>query len=242
MLKDENPDKPESGDSGIASLIEDWQSNAKRTYGINPSGSISLSGSLHNQVIRPVGIPSEEAFGEPAVISYPDILLQAAVVVLGDKTSEGHLIQGVSIPWFEIIKQLKRDPDFLFQIPWRKLEEIIAGAYEQEGWPDVILTPRSNDGGRDVIATKPGFGSIRIIDQVKAYRPGHKVTADEVRAILGVLSADLSVSKGVITTSSTFAPGILEDSKLKAFMPYRLELKNGKELRQWLINIAQVAG
>ncbi|MBI2360629.1 MAG: restriction endonuclease [Deltaproteobacteria bacterium] len=70
-------------------------------------------------------------------------------------------------------------------IDWRKLEEIIAGAYEREGWPEVVLTPRSGDRGRNVIATKPGIGSIRIIDQVKAYAPDHPVTADEVRAVLG---------------------------------------------------------
>jgi restriction system protein len=95
----------------------------------------------------------------------------------------------------------------------------------------------SGDRGRDIIATKPGIGSLRIIDQVKAYSRGHRVTADEVRAVLGVLSADSNVSKGIITTSSEFAPGIFEDTGLKAFMPYRLELKDGHQLRQWLMEL-----
>jgi restriction system protein len=189
--------------------------------------------------IGPIGgFPSKKDVGTPKLPSYPDILLQASVVSLGDKVQEGHLIEGVSIAWFELIKHLERDPNFLFQISWRKLEEIIAGAYEQAGWPEVILTPRSHDRGRDVIATKPGIGSIRIIDQVKAFAPEHRVTADDVRSILGALSADLNVSKGVVTTSSKFAPGIFTDPGLKAYMPYRLELKDGDLLVRWLIELA----
>jgi restriction system protein len=58
-------------------------------------------------------------------------------------------------------------------------KEIIAGAYHRSGFDEVILTPRSGDHGRDVIAIKKGIGSIRVIDQVKAYKPGHLVTAVE---------------------------------------------------------------
>ena len=147
------------------------------------------------------------------------------------------MIAGLAVPWFEIIAQLERDPDFLFKIPWRKLEELIAGAYDRAGWPDVVLTPRSGDRGRDVIATRPGVGSIRIVDQVKAYKPGHLVTADEVRSLLGVLAVESNVSKGVITTTSRFAPGIEADSGIGAFVPYRLELKGGDQLRRWLLEL-----
>jgi restriction system protein len=167
----------------------------------------------------------------------PDLVLQAAVVNLGDRTTEGHLISGIAIPWIEIIRHLQRDPAFLYQIPWRRLEEVIAGAYEREGWPEVILTPPSGDGGRDVIASKPGVGSIRILDQVKAYRPGRVVDANDVRAMLGVLEAEQNVSKGLVTTTSAFAPGIESDQRLARFMPYRLELKNGKQLLSWLTSL-----
>jgi len=62
----------------------------------------------------------------------------------------------VALPWFEIIKELERNPHFLHQLDWRKVEELVAGAYKQDGWPDVTLTRRSGDGGRDIIARKPG--------------------------------------------------------------------------------------
>ena len=102
----------------------------------------------------------------------------------------------------------------------------------------MILTPRSGDGGKDVIATKPGIGSVCFFDQVKAYTPGHVVTADEVRAMLGVLTAHPNVSKGIVTTTSDFAPGIEKEEALTQFMPYRLELKPRAALLKWLSAIA----
>ena len=109
------------------------------------------------------------------------------------------------------------------------MEKIITGAWERAGFEEVILTPRSGDLGRDIIAVKRGLGSIRIIDQVKAYKPGHLVTADDVRALLGVLHADVA-SKGFVTTTSDFAPRLRDDILLQPFMPSRLGLVNGEEL------------
>jgi len=211
-------------DSTMPSLLEHWR-RRRQTPTVSESVVIEVpSGSLNLE-------------GQPAVTSQPPDVLIQAVVVFGDRRAEGQVIAGLAVPWFEIIDQLERDPDFLFRIPWRKLEEIIAGAYDRAGWPEVILTPRSGDGGRDVIATRPGVGSIRIVDQVKAYKPGRPVKADEVRSILGVLDADSNVSKGVITTTSRFAPGILYDSGITKFVPYRLELKDGAQLRRWLLDL-----
>jgi len=223
----------------MVSLINHWRSlRAGRVIEVSVAEVLHATDSVDAQVIKPEGIPSGEALGTPLINSYPDVLLQAALVNLGGKTTEGQLIRGVSIAWFEIIQQLERDPEFLFKMDWRKVEELIAGAYDRAGWSEVILTPRSGDRGRDIIASKPGIGSIRIIDQVKAYARGQKVTADEVRSTLGVLSAEPNVSKGIITTTSSFAPGIFKDPGLRAFRPYRLELKDGDQLRNWLISLS----
>jgi hypothetical protein len=101
-------------------------------------------------------------------------------------------------------------------------EEIIAGAYKKAGFEEVTLTPCSGDHGRDIIAVKRGLGRICVIDQVKAYNPNHLVTADEVRALMGVLHGD-SASKGFLTTTSDFAPRLRQDPLITPFMPARLE-------------------
>ena len=103
-------------------------------------------------------------------------------------------------------------------------EEIIAGAYKKAGFEEVTLTPRSGDLGRDVIATKRGIGSVRVIDQVKAYTPPRLVTANDVRALAGVLELD-GAAKGFVSTTSDFAPKIKSDPLLKKVIPHSAECK-----------------
>jgi restriction system protein len=151
------------------------------------------------------------------------LLVPAGIVAIGDSVPEGQLVEAVMLPWFDIISALERDPSYLHQLDWRRVEQLIAGAYTRDGWPEVILTPRSGDGGRDIIVSKPGFGAIRFYDQVKAYGPGQRVSANDARAIFGVVELHQNVSKAVITTTTLFAPGVHQE--FKAVMPNRLELR-----------------
>jgi restriction system protein len=164
-------------------------------------------------------------------------LLLQAVIVAGEKTGEGRLIQAVTLPWFDIIEQLKNDWSLAFQIPPERWEEIIAGAYKKAGFDEVTLTPRSGDHGRDVIAIKKGIGQVRVIDQVKAYKPTLLVKANDVRALMGVLQTD-GAAKGFLTTTSDFAPKIETDPLISPFIPSRLDLINGKML---LIRLEELA-
>ena len=162
----------------------------------------------------------------------PEMLLQT-IVVGDERTTEGNLIQAVAIPWLRIVEILEKDPAAAFTIPFEKWEEIVAGSYTEAGFDKVVLTPRSGDYGRDIIAERKAsdrLGALRVIDQVKAYKPGHLVTAEEVRALAGVLYTDLSASKGFITTTSDFAPRLPSDPYIAKLVPSRLELINGESL------------
>ena len=227
-------------DWSTAALVAHWKHlRSQRAHVVLAQGATLGRASVYG--ISPSGITSEEAFGTPRLQSYPDILLQAAIIVPGDKTSEGHMIEAVGPAWFEILKQLERDPAFLYRFSEydREFEELIAGAYKRDGWPEVVLTPRRGDKGRDIIASKPGFASIRFVDQVKAYAPNHRVTADDVRALVGVLTLEPNISKGIVTTTSQFAPGIEKDKNIRRLMPFRLELRDGKQLSNWLLKICK---
>jgi len=185
-------------------------------YMEDPLAEIDLRGSTR-------GVGRLEALLEnigPAGGAAPEVVVKA-ILELGDRTKEGVLVTAVAIPWFEIIRMLQRDPQEILSISTRQWEEIIAGAYTRAGFDEVILTPRSGDFGRDVVATRYGVGSIRIFDQVKAYKPGNLVTAEEVRAMLGVITGAQNVSKGVITTTSTFAPRIVDDPYISPYLPHR---------------------
>jgi restriction system protein len=170
-----------------------------------------------------------------------EILLQVEIIHSGTVTAEGALIKAVAYPWRRIVDWVTRDPGSLahFAQNPRAFEEFIAASYDQAGFDEVTLTPQRGDGGRDVIAVKNGFGSVRFLEQTKAYSPGHLVTHDDIRAMLGVLSVDRNSSKGLITTTSDFQPGITKSgSEFSSFLPHRLELKNGNALRSWLRDLA----
>ncbi len=165
-------------------------------------------------------------------------LVVKSVLVFGETTDEGKIVEAVTLPWFEILELLKNDPNAAFQIPADKWEEIIAGAYRQSGFDEVILTPRSGDYGRDVIAVKKGIGTVRVIDQVKAYKRSHLVDANDVRALVGVLQGD-GASKAFLTTTSDFAPKLPVDPLITPFIPSRLELINGQNLLKRLIELSK---
>lgn len=181
-------------------------------------------------------ISGDEVFPPPA--AQVSVLLQA-VVEFGDKSSHGQVIVAVAPLWFEIAKMIEKDPSLMYQITPRKWEELIAGWYEAYGFDEVILTPQSGDLGRDVIAVKRGVLSVRIIDQVKAYAPGRLVPANDVRALLGVLGSDRAATKGLVTTTSDFAPKIETDELISPYLPTRLELVNGTELLRRLSEFAK---
>lgn len=170
----------------------------------------------------------------------PEILLLSEIVKREGTVSDGDVVVAVGTSWLAIFRALQNNPNLLFAFSKhpRQFEEFIAAAYDTAGWDEVILTPRSGDRGRDVIATKRGFGSVRFLDQTKAYSPGHLVSHDNIRAMLGVLQTDSNSSKGVITTTSDFQPTIRSSPEFQRFMPHRIELKNGTELLQWLREIA----
>ena len=205
--------------------------------GDDPPYPVWLQGIGRATPARAIGMLSfRESFDDHVPPVEPPALLLQAVIIPGNTHAEGQLVHAVAIPWFKIIELIAAQPDTIYEIHWRKWEEIIAAAYRHEGY-EVVLTPRSDDHGRDIIATRADFGSIKIIDQVKAYKPGHLVDAEEVRAMLGVLNAEPNVSKGLVTTTSGFAPGIFKDSRLTQYMPTRLELRARPELLDWLARV-----
>jgi restriction system protein len=161
----------------------------------------------------------------------------AGVIIPERKTAEGVLIKAASVVWGAVVDQLKNDWTKAHDIPPHVWEEIIAGAYDMAGFDEVILTPRSGDHGRDVIAVRKGIGCIKIIGSVKAYAPGHLVSYDDVRALIGVMSGERDASKGILSTTSEFPPRIMDDPFIAPFVPYRLELMNGRQLQKWLLEL-----
>lgn len=164
-------------------------------------------------------------------------LSTASVIIPVKKETAGVLIQSIPLIWNEMIDYLQKDWGRIYELPPEKFEELIAGTFHRDGYDEVVLTPRSRDHGRDVIAIRNGIGCVKIIGSVKRYAKNNRVRHDDVRALLGVLSGEQNSSKGMIVTTSDFQPGVYTDPYIKNFLPTRLELMNWVLLRKWLLKI-----
>ena len=167
-----------------------------------------------------------------------ELIIATEITSFVQHVDEGTVVAALVNPWAEVIRRLASEPDLLYDFAKfpRRFEELIAASYDRDGFR-VTLTPRSGDLGRDIIAEKSGFGSLRILDQCKAFSKGNLVTPNDVRAVMGVLGRDQNASKAVITTSSSFAPSVREEWKKS--IPYRLELRGKDDLISWLSQLDQ---
>ena len=172
----------------------------------------------------------------PSFFSPPDelptplsVLLAATLFYPVDERSEGRLVQASMIPLLDILRFLERDPDSVYGIDPIKWEEIIAASYDASGlFDEVILTPRSGDGGKDVVGVIRGIG--RIVESIKRKTPRHLVTADDVRVCAFQLLDERNV-KARISTTWEFAPKLRQDPLIDRLVKeQRLELLNRKDL------------
>ncbi len=167
-----------------------------------------------------------------------DELLMGALIEAECESDNGTIVRMIAPAWLEIVRLIQANPRILHAMNARKFEELIAGAYKHAGFDNVILTPRSADHGVDVIAEKHGLGQVRIVDQVKRFSPGSLVTANDVRALGFVALADGKHTKGIVTTTSSFAPRIDQDRYLGPFLERgRIELVDGETLLDRLVRL-----
>ena len=153
---------------------------------LHSTGQTSGSGDVTAAL---TGVSGTGSVGSLIPQAPPEVVIGLALVEAGDHTDEGRIILAVTPAWRRILTELESDSNALSRLDWRQTEELIAGAYREDGWT-VTLTPRSGDKGRDVIAHRDDVGAIRILDQVKQYKPDHLVDAGEVREMFGVLTLD----------------------------------------------------
>ena len=159
-------------------------------------------------------------------------LTSTAILIPECQTAEGLLIRSYGAAWIEAVRFLGNDWTCAYQIDPRTWEEIFAGALSKEGFK-VTLTPQSGDHGRDVIAEKGGVGSMRMLGSMKAYAPDYLVPREHVDEMRGVVERERA-TKGMIVTTSDFAPRLLDAPGVAASIPHRLELMNGARLQEWL--------
>jgi len=119
-----------------------------------------------------------------------------------------------------VLRAVLLDPRHLRRLTPRQFEEFTAEILDTLGFEDVLLTPRSGDGGRDVIASRRVDGiPLTFYFECKKYAEDNKVQLESLRALLGVVAHHSTEANiGVLVTTSTFTAGarqlIISESRL----------------------------
>lgn len=108
-----------------------------------------------------------------------------------------------------ILDQVLRSPEAMRSLSAREFEQFVAVLIEKLGFESVVLTPRSGDHGRDVVATKLVHGiPILFAFECKRYNPENPVGPGALRALLGTITYERTkANKGVLVTTSSFTSG-----------------------------------
>ncbi|WP_255080783.1 restriction endonuclease [Lacihabitans sp. CCS-44] len=129
----------------------------------------------------------------------------------------------------ELIAYLAKHPEYLSKLHHRKFEELIAEIIRSKGF-DVTLTPKTRDGGKDIIALyKSPFGHQMFIVECKKYGDDNKVGVELVRGLYGVKVAE-RYNQAILVTTSTFTKGAKEFVKP---LNFELELKDYNDISNW---------
>lgn len=124
----------------------------------------------------------------------------------------------------------------LADLPWRRLEELIAELLHDSGL-QVEITPRSHDGGRDVIARGelfPGEPTVLAVE-VK------QMEVVPVATLRAALWANREFPALLFVTSGRFSAGVYREKADRGNV-LRLYLKDGRALDQWIHTYARRRG
>lgn len=172
-----------------------------------------------------------------ALIGRLEALLNPSDGVLLYKHSDFDEACKIVAPDFEAVSSdvnsfVANKPNYIHELHWRQLEEVIAGKFRELGY-ETQLGPGRGDGGVDirVIHKAPLLGDLLVLVQVKKYRPDRKIGLEAVAALYGTVEAE-EANKGVFITTSAFLPGA---RKFADERRPRLLLVDEPELRNWLM-------
>ena len=173
-----------------------------------------------------------ESLGEPFVGSKELILVTKQV------TKEDYSQVDIAFAPLnaELVRQLSRKPELLYEMHSRRFEELVAEILHDMGF-DVQLTPASHDGGRDILAIlKLPIGEMLTVVECKRYARDRHIGPDIVRQLLWVADRHDNASKAMIATTSFFTAGAKEMQKQ---FRWRLSLADFDLLGVWLKQYGQ---
>lgn len=133
----------------------------------------------------------------------------------------------------ELLRRLAEYPDDRFSIDPRIFEETVAELLSRMGY-DVVLTPRSGDKGRDVIAAlATPTAPVLMLVECKRYARDRKVGPEPISRVWSRIFDDKANMAMVVTTSS-FTPVAKEFANARG---YQLSLQDGDKYISWIRSV-----
>ena len=108
---------------------------------------------------------------------------------------------------FKILRAITENPYLMKGLEPREFEELIAELLNQHDFKNIILTERSGDGGRDVIATKR-FMNVPMLFAFECKQYSKNVGVEKLRTLLGTISHSRTKANiGVLATTANLTKG-----------------------------------
>ena len=136
----------------------------------------------------------------------------------------------------ELLNKIASAPNLLQAIPKtdsRVFEQLVAEVFRGFGY-EVILTKRTRDGGKDIIALirKDGNVTEKLLIECKHWN--NKINVDAVRNLIGVAASEQDLPTGVIlATTSKFTPDA-QKLRINPAIAIHLALKDYEEVLKWI--------
>ncbi len=138
-----------------------------------------------------------------------------------------------SIP--ELINILKGSPELMREIDPREFEEVVAEIFRNKGF-EVVLTKRTRDGGKDIIAiSTDGLGiKNKYFIECKRHAEDNKVSVDIVRSLQGVKHSKEGPNKTIVATTSYFTADAKKFVDNEITSSWDMTLADYNDIAKWL--------
>lgn len=130
-----------------------------------------------------------------------------------------------------LLNELKKDPGLIYKIEPVEFEELVGLLLNNLGFR-TFVTPRTRDGGKDILAkfdTPDGHEGLCLVE-CKRYKPERKVNVQTVRSLFGVVQ-DARANLGMIVTTSSYTKDAYSFQKRNL---HTLSLKDFEDLKKWI--------
>ncbi len=130
--------------------------------------------------------------------------------------------------WNEILKHISVDSSILYQLPWKKFEDLIAHILSKYHW-EVTPMGYTKDDGVDIIAVKRIDPNMKfsMMVQCKRLSKDRKVEVDLVREVWSV-KWEKGFHQAMIATTSSFTKGALKKGE-----NWDLSLQDHNCIKDW---------